>query len=145
MQNHRARSGQIHFIQSWHQTGESCCGCQRPRGGNPLPSATRLVLQRPQTVTSLHSHDVFRFFFFSLSFFLFCFLKKEKKKKKKEENRKRNRERAQERPRAGAPSFKGGSWWRCQRRERVGQRPAETQGRGRGGLWDRLFLRFVCV
>lgn len=29
--------------------------------------------------------------------------------------------------------------------ERVGQRPAETLGRGPGGLWDRLFLRFVCV
>lgn len=96
MQNHRARSGQIHFIQSWHQTGESCCGCQRPRGGNPLPSATRLVLQRPQTVTSLHSHDVFRFF--SLSFFVFLKKKKRKKKRKKTE-----REREKERKKGPEP------------------------------------------
>lgn len=50
MQNHRARSGQIHFIQSWHQTGESCCGCQRPRGGNPLSSANET--SSPKTTDS---------------------------------------------------------------------------------------------
>lgn len=37
MQNHRARSGQIHFIQSWHQTGGSpAVGASAPDEG-PLP------------------------------------------------------------------------------------------------------------
>lgn len=80
--------------------------------------------------------------FFSLSFFVFLKKKKRKKKgRKQKEKEKKSARKAQSR----STKLKGGSWWHCQRRERVGQRPAETQGRGRGGLWDRLFLRFVCV
>lgn len=66
--------------------------------------------------------------FFSLSFLLLVFLKKENKKKKKK-TEKEKRERAQERPRAGAPSFKeaaggfvseGNAWGRDLQRPRAG-------------------------
>lgn len=76
-----------------------------------------------------------------MSFFLLLFFFKKKKKRERKRERKSARKKAQSR----STKLKGGSWWLCQRRERVGQSPAETLGRGPEGLWDRLFLRFVCV
>lgn len=116
-------------------------GASAPWGTLPLSYET--ILQ-DHTVTSLHSHDVFWDFFFQSFFFcLFCcccfFLKKEKKRKEKK--RRKSARKAQRR----STKLRGGSWWLCQRRERVRQRPAETLGGGPGGLWDHVFLRFVCV
>jgi CelD/BcsL family acetyltransferase involved in cellulose biosynthesis len=87
MQNHRARSGQIHFIQSWHQTGGSpAVGASAPDGGT-TPFSYKTSSSRPQTVTSLHSHDVFFIVFF-------VFLKKKKKKKERKKEKKEKRKSA---------------------------------------------------
>lgn len=73
-----------------------------PQMGGIPPLSYETSSPRPQTVTSLHSHDVFWVFSLSL-FFVVVFLKK---KKKREKERKRERKSARERPRAGAPSLK---------------------------------------
>jgi hypothetical protein len=80
-------------------------------------------------VTSLHSHDVFRFFFFYFLFFCFVFLKKKKRKKKR---KKTEREIEKERKKgpepehqalkeaAGGVVSEGNAWGRDLQRPRAG-------------------------
>lgn len=55
-----------------------------PQMGGIPPLSYETSSPRPQTVTSLHSHDVFWVFSLSL-FFVVVFLKKERKKEKEKE------------------------------------------------------------